>query len=1020
MGGEEQNFDSVYSILLEILPLVDGGISSKVIDDSSISLTKTWSSSKIASELADAGFDVEIVTELPSVGDPHTIYFILKQDSSTGDVYDEWMYIDGNWEMVGNTQIDLSDYATIANVDASLALKADKTYVDSSLALKADKTYVDTSLANYATINYVDEQIEAVIGASNSDIEGKETEDFTFVQTLPVSGEEDQLVIIKGDNADTLYKYVLGEWVEQTPDANKLYFDVENEALYSYVTAQHQFAPVSLVNTIVVGSNLNSNADLKALKTPGVYSVVQRLHNATKGDYVKNWTLYVESVDYEEYDKSDSVYQRLVSNYTIQKRTWSATRASNDGWSSFSTYYAGEIKDSTTSKYYTWSSSKINSSLGEIDEKNESVKPIEEVSELPNASENKNKLFRLDNGEKDVYAAKLLSSETTTTNRLPDEQQIDKAYIWNAQEAAPVYYKGLFTINYNGSSFENYVWYNADINGDGDAVVYLSEVNATEINDATKIATLWTEDEWTIDLVNKVINIEYLNIEPLAYNSFYLQYPIPAIYNAPESAQIGNAWIEEGNGEVFYIYDGTYTSVEVDGETYSGYKWLDEVGSTYYMLSSKPASDIFYYTFDEGEGNVSYDSDVKLYVFDTEDDTYVDNTYIRIIYIPQLNASDSEQVGNAWIGSFYDIGEHSVYTGEQTTISIEGTDTLVYVWEDVDNNFTIYSTKNAASIYNRSKDSDSVHFYTDDSGIVELTFINGDLNQIETVKYQHTETTEEWGWEKVATEQYVDDAIATIDVPEYSAGEGIVIDSANTISCTVNAKDSEQIGVAYLEDDADEKIYYNGTEVTINALNGTFTGYAWLFEGESISDLDNVSVIKAEQIEDNTALFYYIGGTLSYVSGTTFSYDDNLSAHPLSWFVNQGYYYNCVIKQNSFTEKILSEVKGWKNEYSVIGVSGVVVNGTRESIVASGSTLIMWDNLALSIPSGKTVEVSVVLINTGNSALTPTISGNVQMMGDGNITIQPNELGLYRGTYISALSKWLVEAINQEVSGTVS
>lgn len=268
LGGTEDNFDSVYSILLEILPLVDGGVADKVIDDTIITTAKTWSSSKINSEL--------------------------------------------------NTK---------------------------------------------ASIDYVDEQIEAVIGAGNSDIEGKETEDFTFVQTLPVEGEEGQQVIIKGDNTDTLYKYASGEWVEQTPDATKLYFDTENEVLYSYATAEHQFVRISMVNTIVVGSNLNTNADLKAIKTVGVYNVVQRLHNATKGDYVKNWTLYVESVDYEEYDRSDSVYQRLVSNYTIQKRTWSATRSTNDGWSNFSTYYAGEIKDSTTSKYYTWSSKKISDML---------------------------------------------------------------------------------------------------------------------------------------------------------------------------------------------------------------------------------------------------------------------------------------------------------------------------------------------------------------------------------------------------------------------------------------------------------------------------------------------------------------------------------------------------------------------------------------------------------------------------------------------------------------------------------
>ena len=152
LGGEERQFDSVYSILLETLNVLDSGISAMVIDDSSISLSKTWSSSKISSELANAGFQVEIVTELPSVGDPHTIYFILKQDSSTGDTYDEWMYIDGNWEKVGNTQIDLSDYATLNDISTFITLDdtsiyATKTYVDASLNLKADKSYVDTSLA---------------------------------------------------------------------------------------------------------------------------------------------------------------------------------------------------------------------------------------------------------------------------------------------------------------------------------------------------------------------------------------------------------------------------------------------------------------------------------------------------------------------------------------------------------------------------------------------------------------------------------------------------------------------------------------------------------------------------------------------------------------------------------------------------------------------------------------------------------------------------------------------------------
>ena len=52
LGGEPTQFDNVYSILLSTLPLVEGGIASKVIDDNIITTVKTWSSSKINSELS--------------------------------------------------------------------------------------------------------------------------------------------------------------------------------------------------------------------------------------------------------------------------------------------------------------------------------------------------------------------------------------------------------------------------------------------------------------------------------------------------------------------------------------------------------------------------------------------------------------------------------------------------------------------------------------------------------------------------------------------------------------------------------------------------------------------------------------------------------------------------------------------------------------------------------------------------------------------------------------------------------
>ena len=40
-----------------------------------------------------------------------TIYF-LQIDPKDNDLYEEYMYIDGQWEKIGNTRIDLSDYVT--------------------------------------------------------------------------------------------------------------------------------------------------------------------------------------------------------------------------------------------------------------------------------------------------------------------------------------------------------------------------------------------------------------------------------------------------------------------------------------------------------------------------------------------------------------------------------------------------------------------------------------------------------------------------------------------------------------------------------------------------------------------------------------------------------------------------------------------------------------------------------------------------------------------------------------------
>ena len=73
-------------------------------------------------------FDVQVVQALPSSDiETHTIYFVPKT-GTTNDVYDEYLYINNQWEMIGNTQIDLSNYLTTNDIAAWAKASTKPTY----------------------------------------------------------------------------------------------------------------------------------------------------------------------------------------------------------------------------------------------------------------------------------------------------------------------------------------------------------------------------------------------------------------------------------------------------------------------------------------------------------------------------------------------------------------------------------------------------------------------------------------------------------------------------------------------------------------------------------------------------------------------------------------------------------------------------------------------------------------------------------------------------------------------------
>lgn len=95
--------------------------------------SKTEVETYVAQQIARAGHLKRVVVEqLPDVStaQANTIYMIKKTSGGIAswgkNIYEEYMAIDGEWELLGNSQVDLTDYAKTDYVDNKTKDKADK------------------------------------------------------------------------------------------------------------------------------------------------------------------------------------------------------------------------------------------------------------------------------------------------------------------------------------------------------------------------------------------------------------------------------------------------------------------------------------------------------------------------------------------------------------------------------------------------------------------------------------------------------------------------------------------------------------------------------------------------------------------------------------------------------------------------------------------------------------------------------------------------------------------------------
>lgn len=185
----------------------------------------------------------EIVQSLPTEDiSTTTIYMIRNSQSSGTNIYDEYMYINSQWELIGTSATDFSNYYTKNETDNLLSAKANQTDLTS---LSGRVTQNETDITALQT---------AVSGALKREI----------VQSLPTQDISTTTIYMirntttSGDNIYDEYMYINNLWEligTSATDFSNYYTKTEIDTLLSYKASDSDVVHKSGNETIAGDKN---------------------------------------------------------------------------------------------------------------------------------------------------------------------------------------------------------------------------------------------------------------------------------------------------------------------------------------------------------------------------------------------------------------------------------------------------------------------------------------------------------------------------------------------------------------------------------------------------------------------------------------------------------------------------------------------------------------------------------------------------------------------------------------------
>ena len=190
--GKESTGEGVASTGLiarvEALEAQDGVLAGE-IDALETSLTNVYTKTETDSAIAAAIAAVdhlsrEIVETLPENANENVIYMVRREGGTDQDVYNEYMYINGAWEIIGDTSVDLTGYAKTEDILVK-SVSSDFTVTgDGQLTFKAGAApEINGSNISDIAISNVD-GLEAALNSKVAAEEGKSLVSNTLITKL--------------------------------------------------------------------------------------------------------------------------------------------------------------------------------------------------------------------------------------------------------------------------------------------------------------------------------------------------------------------------------------------------------------------------------------------------------------------------------------------------------------------------------------------------------------------------------------------------------------------------------------------------------------------------------------------------------------------------------------------------------------------------------------------------------------------------------------------------------------------